>query len=107
MCFGQNEAMDLPKGNRPKPKNYLEVVSIDASGIIATASHGGSKYFVVFVDHYTGYVWVYLMKSRTTAEYAKIFERWMIDAGGKPKTLCMDGESALNSKAFKDYCRRM
>ena len=59
--------------NRPKIESTepLERIHTDLSGIIRTPAVGGFKYFLTFIDDYTRYVTVYLLKSKE-----EVFEKF-------------------------------
>ena len=46
-------------------KDLLELIHSDVCGPMPTASIGGAKYFVTFIDDFTRYCFVYFMNSKT------------------------------------------
>ena len=46
-------------------KNVLEVVHSDVWGRAKTASMGGCRFYVTFIDDHTRKVWVYFMKEKS------------------------------------------
>ena len=43
--------------------NIFELIHSDIWGLSHVASIGGSRYFVVFIDDYSRYSWIFPMKS--------------------------------------------
>ena len=46
-------------------RNVLEVVHSDVWGLAKTASMGGCRFYVTFIDNHTRKVWVYFMKDKS------------------------------------------
>lgn len=68
----ESKAIRSPfNGSRPATRRPLERVHTDICGKITPATHDGSQYFASFVDDYTHFVVVYLMKSKN-----QLFERF-------------------------------
>ena len=56
----------LPFNNSESISNSIfELVHSDVWGPFPVASIGGSRYFVVFIDDYSYYSWIFPMKSRS------------------------------------------
>ena len=43
----------------------LQLVHIDICGPMSVASYGGSKYFLLFIDDYTRFCWVYFLQQKS------------------------------------------
>jgi len=52
----------------------LDLIHSDVRGKVGTQSLGGGEYFVTFVDDYTPFVWVYILKHKS--EVFKKFRDW-------------------------------
>ena len=48
-----------------RTKDLLELIHSDVCGTMPTASIGGAKYFVTFIDDFTRYCFIYFMNSKT------------------------------------------
>ena len=62
-----------------KAKGYranevLDLVYTDLCGPISTSARGGYKYFITFIDYYSRYEYVYLMRHKS--ETFKIFKEY-------------------------------
>jgi len=72
----------------------LGLVHSDLCGPLPT-SLGKNKYFAVFVDDYSRYCWVYLLKQKDAAAIATIFTKWISfaqkESGSQVKALRTDG----------------
>lgn len=58
-----------------KPRNVLEVISSDVCGPLSPATYDGCRYFVTFIDHYSHFSAVYLIKSK--AEVLEKFKSYV------------------------------
>ena len=90
-----------------KTKKVLELVHSDVCGPMQTASFGGAKYFVTFIDDYSRYVKIYPLKSKDqVAEKFCEFEAEVTnECDSKIKTLRTDGGGEYMSIKFKEYLK--
>lgn len=67
---------------------------------------GGNKYFLLIVDDWCRYMWVYLLRSKEEAlAKFKIFKSQVeMETGHKVKILRTDRGGEFNSQAFIDFC---
>lgn len=90
-----------------KPKRILEVVSSDVAGPFTPETYDGMKYYVTFIDHYTHFAQIYVMKhknevfdrfkeyeAQVTSRFQKKISRFRCDNGGE-----------YNSQEFKRFCK--
>ena len=63
-CIKSSFTRQINKELSPKPKQYLEKVTIDIGGPIKPISHKGYRYYITFIDNATGYLDVMLLKNR-------------------------------------------
>ncbi|KAL8097015.1 hypothetical protein AgCh_030193 [Apium graveolens] len=63
----------------------FDIVHSDVWGPAPTSTKGGSRYYVSFIDDFTGYTWIYLMKRRSNA-----FCRLLASDGTISQTSCTD-----------------
>ena len=47
--------------------NPLDLIHIDIYDMKSTPSRGGKKYFIIFIDDFTRYCYVYLLNSKDKA----------------------------------------
>lgn len=58
-----------------KKRDILELVHIDLCGPMQMRSLGGAYYFLLFVDDYMRFTWVYFLRKKShTFEFFKEFE---------------------------------
>jgi hypothetical protein len=90
-----------------KPKRILEVVSSDVCGPIETATYDGMRYFVTFLDHYSHFSHVYLLKTKDEMlNYFKDFEASVSARFGcKIDRFRCDNGGEYASKEFQNFCR--
>ena len=81
----------------------MDVVHSDILGPIHVTSIDGFKYAIGFIDSYSRYTSVYLMKSRS--ECLEKLQQYVADVG-TPKTLVTDGALEYMASGFEDFCRQ-
>ena len=83
----------------------LELVHSDVCGKMNSPSLGGGEYFLTFIDDYTHYTWVYILKHKS--EVFSKFKKWkalMENAcGQKLKTLHTDRGGECTSTEFEEF----
>ena len=85
----------------------LELIHLDVCGLMSTHARGGYLYFVSFIDDYSRYGYVYLMKYKSeTFEKFKEFRAEVKKQLGKSiKTLRSDRGGEYLSQEFQSYMR--
>lgn len=48
-----------------KSKQPLELIYTDVWGLTPTRSFDGFSYYLIFVDHYTKYTWLYMLNNKS------------------------------------------
>ena len=80
------------KSKGSKSTKPLELVHSDVSGKMNTPSLGEGEYFLTFIDDYTHYTWVYVLKRKS--EVFDKFQNWKAlienESGHKLKVLRTD-----------------
>ena len=61
--LGKQPALSF-NNSEPISNSIFELIHSDVWGLSPDASIGGSRYFVVFIDDYSHYNWIFPMKSR-------------------------------------------
>jgi hypothetical protein len=57
----------------------FDLVHSDIWGPAPVPTEGGSRYFVIFLDDYSRYTWIYLLQHRSeliSLKFIKIFTKW-------------------------------
>ena len=102
MCTGKESPVTIPG---VYCKEDLELVYSDVCGKVGTQSLGGSEYFVTFLDDYTQYVWVYILKQKS--EVFQCFREWTAlvekSSGRKIKIFWSDNGGEYTSTEFGKY----
>ncbi|XP_052726845.1 uncharacterized protein LOC128194777 [Vigna angularis] len=93
---------------RQKSARKLEVIYSDVCGPIQVETLGSSRYFLLFIDDWTGKCWVYLLKRKGEVlhmfqKFKNVVER---ERKKKLKVLRTDGGGEYTSTDFKYYCER-
>ena len=65
--MGKQNRLPFPKKSQSKSSKPLDIIHSDVCGPIKVPSIGGSKYFITFIDDYTKYFTVYMMKHKDEA----------------------------------------
>jgi len=69
-------------------------------------SHGGSQYYVTFIDDSTRKVWVYFLKNKYDVFF--VLKRWKKEVetqtGLKIKCLKSDNGGEYDNSQFKEFC---
>lgn len=72
-----------------------------------TESLSGNRYFILFIDDFTRYCWVYFLKHKS--EVAQVFMKFKaaveIEVGCKIKTIRSDNGTEYTSTQFKALCK--
>ena len=83
----------------------LELVHSDVCGKVGEKSLSGGEYFVTFIDDYSRYVWIYILKKK--CEVFPCFQKWKASVermtGHKVKTLRSDNGGEYTSTDFGSY----
>ena len=86
----------------------MEVISSDVCGPFTPTTHDGCRYFVTFIDHYSHFVAIYLMKNKS--EVLEKFKQYMKYVNAKMENkiarLRCDNGGEYTSKDFKDFCAK-
>ena len=102
---GKGHRQPFPKESASRSSKVLELVHSDVVGPLETPSHGGSRYFVTFIDDYSKWTTVYMMKkkSETFNCFIKYHKMAETHTGTKLKVLRTDNGGEYLSNAFKSY----
>lgn len=94
-------------GTRSKASRILEIVHSDVAGPMTPASYDDCKYFVTFIDDYSNFVHVYIIKNKS--EVFDCFKEYclMVQSkfNSKISILRTDNGGEYISKDFRNFCR--
>lgn len=93
-------------GSVVKTTKCLEIVHSDLKGPMDTPSKGGARYAIVFVDDWTRYAQVYLLKSKTEvlARFKEFKAEAVVLAGGRLRCIRTDNGTEYVNRAFNSFC---
>lgn len=97
----------LPFGNRTKSKRLLEIIHSDVCGPITPETSEGQKYFVTFIDDYSNFCAVYLLKGKNEVldKFREFVSMCEVKFNSKIAKLRCDNGGEYISKDFKSFCK--
>ena len=89
-------------------KGILDVVHSDVWGPAQTATFVGCRYYVTFIDDFSRYTWIFLMrqKSKVFTHFQKFKNEVLKTTGRLVRCLRSDGGKEYFSDAFTTYLRQ-
>ncbi len=75
--MGKTVNRDKPVSVQARCSAPLVIIGWDMIGPCKSASFGGHQYYAVFVDHFTRYCWVYMLKDKS--EMPEIVRQFVAD----------------------------
>ena len=75
--LGKHTRVSFPKRLDPRTKSLFELVHTNVWGPSRSTSTLGFRYFITFIDDYSQYTWLFLMKTR--AELFSIFQKFLTE----------------------------
>ena len=91
----------IPKVWGTRATEKLEIVHTDILGPIDTISVDNFKYAIGFIDSYTRFSAVYLLKNKSDS--TQMLKQFIADYG-KPKTIASDNPKEFKFGKFKQFC---
>lgn len=90
-----------------KAKRLLEIVSSDVCGPISPTTRDDKRYFVSFIDHYSHFAIIFLLKekSEVTEKFIEFIAMAETQTGEKIKRIRCDNGGEYMSKRFKEVCK--
>ena len=108
-AMGKQHRQPFPKKSQSQSRSSqpLELIHSDVCGPMSVNSVGGSTYFVTFIDDYSRFTTVYLMKHKSEVlekfkEFVELVENLFEK---RVKSLRSDNESEYESREFEEYCK--
>lgn len=88
-----------------RTKNTLELIHTDICGPINVTSMGGARYFVTFIEDYTRYTEVVMLKKKSDvfAAFVKYLAKAERETGNKIKRIRSDNAKEYVSKEFNQF----
>ena len=102
---GKQTRAPIPKKSETTTKEAGELIYSDVCGPMQTNTPSGNRYFVTFIDDYTRYVSVYLIKEKSEVfEKFKYYYKSLENQGIKIRNFRSDEGREYMSKDFVQYC---
>ena len=106
-AFGKQNRQSFPKKSVHQSTQPLELIHSDVCGPMSVPSLGASRYFVTFIDDFSRYTAVYMMKSKSEVlerfkEFVALFENI---TEKRVKRIRSDNGGEYTSEEFKKYCK--
>ncbi|KAI3818795.1 hypothetical protein L1987_12613 [Smallanthus sonchifolius] len=97
----------VPKEAQWRASVPLELVHADLCGPITPQTKGGNRYFMLLVDDFTRYMWVYLIETKDQAFQKFKWFKAQLEKESKCKTkmLQTDRGDEFTSHIFNEFCR--
>ncbi|GBP34018.1 Retrovirus-related Pol polyprotein from transposon TNT 1-94 [Eumeta japonica] len=106
-CEGKPNRLPFPRnGNRSD--DLLHIMHTDVCGPFKTVSLGGSRYFILFIDDYSRYTYIYFLKNKNEA--FECFQKYKAKVKNKLnrkiKILRSDNGKEFVNKEFDNYLNK-
>ena len=104
---GKLHKMSFPKEGRTRAAVPLGLVHSNVCRPMSTQSVSGARYFLIFVDDKTHYVWVYFLKYKSEV-FSNFLERKPLVEqmfNYKLKILCTDNGGEYTSREFCSFLK--
>ena len=106
-CDGKIHRTPFPHNSKERKFGALDLIHTDVCGKLKPASLGGGEYFVTFIDQYSRYCWVYVIKRKS--DVFETFKNWQLMVenlyGRKIKILRSDCGGEYCSTDFENYLK--
>ncbi|KAI5335543.1 hypothetical protein L3X38_025676 [Prunus dulcis] len=107
--FGKGHREPFPKESKWRAKEPLELIHSDLCGPMQTASLGGNKYFITFIDDFSRMCWVYFLRNKS--ETFHVFKKFKVmvelQSGYHVKRLRTDRGGEYISANFLQFCENL
>ena len=106
-ALGKATRYPFPKVSSKKTTDVLELVHSDVCGPLNIPSVGGSIYFVSFIDDYSNYVWVHMLKrkSEVLEKFVEFVAMAENHSGRTLKKVRSDNAGEYFSNEIENFCK--
>ncbi|KAM5569751.1 hypothetical protein ABKV19_016986 [Rosa sericea] len=105
-AVGKQHRDSFPKEKAWRASKPLELIHSDVCGPMNTATHGGNRYFLTFIDDFSRMTWCYFLRQKS--DVFSMFKKFRVmverQSGFLIKTLRSDRGGEYNSKEFDKFC---
>ncbi|GKV36117.1 hypothetical protein SLEP1_g44285 [Rubroshorea leprosula] len=106
--LGKQSQLPFPSGQAHKASMKLQLVHTDICGPMKTASLSGNRYFLIFIDDFSRFCWVYFLKHKS--EVFDVFIKFKAsvenECGLNIKTLRFDNATEYTSHRFQQFLQQ-
>ena len=105
---GKMTKLPMPKKKIPRSKGPLDLIHSDVCGPISPASLGKARYFVTFIDDFTGYTMIAVIKNKSDvfSEFLAYQAEVELFHDSKIKGFQSDHGTEYVNQKFKDHFRK-
>ena len=101
-AFGKQHRNPFPKKSEHESSQLLELIHTDVCRPMPIDSVGGYRYFATFIDDYSNYTTVYIIKHKS--EMLQKFKEYVDMAENFTGLVRSDNAQEYVSESFKNYC---
>jgi len=104
--LGKQSRKPFPHNQVLRVESKLQLVHTDVYGPMNTKSINGSWYFILFIDDFSRFCWVYFMKQKfEVPDIFGIFKKLVENQCGKKiKVIISDNDTEYTSGKFEELC---
>ena len=104
--IGKQHKQNIPKGGATRATQLLELIHSDICGPTQVGTYSSCKYFITFIDDFSRYFFVYLMKQKSKADDKFIHYKNFVEnqTNHKIKILRSDRGGEYLSHEFEALC---
>jgi len=106
-ALGKHHRLPFPTGGRKRANRIGELIHSDVCGPMSRPSPKGAKYFVIFKDDFSGYVFIYFIKLKSEVEalFRQLVQRILVETGQHVATLRSDNGGEYFSNKFEEWLK--
>lgn len=105
-CIAKQRRKSFKHNFPMKLQQKLKIIHLDVCGPFEVKSLGGNCYFLIFVDEFTRYIWIYLLENKsevfTKLQRFKLLVEKQVEC--VIKRLITNGGGEYNSPVFPYFC---
>ncbi|KAG8493957.1 hypothetical protein CXB51_011293 [Gossypium anomalum] len=107
--LGKQARLPFPTNKAWRASERLQLIHTDVCGPMKTLSLNDSRYFILSIDDYLRYYWIYFLKHKS--EVASVF--WKFKAAAETETSCKlktlrsDNGTEYTSAMFQGFCDKV
>ena len=76
VCISTKQQRKFARMPVQRASEPFELVQSDLCGPISVPSHGGARYFILYIDDYSRYAWVYFLSDKSSTTITAKFQEF-------------------------------